>query len=236
MRQHAISFLLAVTAASSYAKDLGVQGNVWPIAERDIRQMLVEQAAEVDWSKVQDDVKESANTYLDNLPKRLMRPPAQTTTVWMDPSIELTSDIQVPVKGPDGSYSWQVLAAKGSRINPLVESRPVTALLFFDGSDPDQLSAVEEVLKTEPGKVVPVETGQGNLRKSVERLGRPVFHANDAMVSRFQVRYLPTLVYPGMEARSLYLGITSFAAPFSAREILAAWPELNQMPATPATR
>lgn len=236
MRQHALALLLAVTAASSVAKDLGVQGNVWPIAERDIRQMMVEQAANVEWSKVEEDVKEGAKAYLDNLPKRRMGPPSQTTTVWMDPSIELSSDIQVPVKGADGSFSWQVLAAKGSRINPLVQSRPVTALLFFDGSDPDQLSAVEQVLKTDPLRIVPVETGQGNLRENNKRLGRPVFHANDAMVSRFQVRYLPTLVYPGVEARSLYLGITSFAAPYSAREILAAWPELTQLPAEPAKR
>jgi conjugal transfer pilus assembly protein TraW len=173
---------------------------------------------------------------LDNLPKRRMAPVEATRTDWLDPSIELTSDIQVPVKGADGSFAWQVLAARGTRVNPLAQLRPVTAMLFFDGADPAQLAAVEAVLKAEPMRVVPVEAGRGSLRESNERLARPVFHANDAMMGRFQIRHLPALVYPGMADRALFLGITSFAAPFSPREILSAWPELTQLPPLSETR
>jgi conjugal transfer pilus assembly protein TraW len=236
LRYILIPLALACASVSVYAKDLGVQGTVWPIVERDIRQMMVEQAANVEWSKVQGEIADSGRAYLDNLPKRRMTSVESTSTVWLDPSIELTSDIQVPVKGADGSFSWQVLAAKGTRVNPLAQTRPLTALLFFDGADPAQLSAVAAVLKTEPLRVVPVEAGRGSMRDNNERLARPVFHANDAMMGRFQVRSLPTLVYPGMADRALFLGVTSFAAPFSPREMLSAWPELTQLPATSETR
>lgn len=236
MRTPLISALLALAAAGSFAKDLGVQGTVYPIVERDIRQMMVEQAAQVEWDKVQEEVQAGAKAYLDNLPKRALPPAAQTQTVWMDPSIVLTSDIQVPVKGPDGTFKWQVLAAKGTRVNPLEQNRPVTAMLFFDGSDPDQLAAVAKVLEAEPMRITPVEAGKGSVRESHEKLARPVFHANDAMVSRFQLRHLPSLVYPGSGARSLYLGITSFAAPYLPSEILAAWPDIAPRSITSGTR
>jgi len=225
-----------LSVATVSAKDLGVHGATFPILERDIRQAMIEQAAQVEWDKVQEDVRESGRVYLDNLPKRRLPTAAQDQVVWLDPSIELGSDIQVPVKQPDGTFSWQVLASKGTRVNPLETTRPVTALLFFDGSDPDQFAAVQEVLRREPLRVVPVEAGQGSVRTGTETFARPVFHANDAMVARFQVRYLPSIVFPGTGDRSLFLGIASFAAPYVPAEILAAWPELplNQPTSTGA--
>lgn len=237
MRTFLITCLVAATCSGLGAKDLGVQGNVFPIVERDIREMLAAQAAGVDWSVKQDEIQESAKRYLDDLPKRVLSVVDKTTTVWFDPSIVLTSDIQVPVKGADGEYTWQVLAAKGSRVNPLEQNRPVTAMFFFDGSDPDQLKLVEQVLMQETLRVVPVEAGRGSVRESHERLARPIFHANDAMVNRFQVRHLPTLVYPGSGQYRLNLGITSFARPFNAAEVLASWPDLGKpLAAQPTSR
>lgn len=227
MRTFLISLALCTSAATALAKDMGVQGTVWPIVERDIRQLMIEQAAEVEWSKVQEDVKEGAQKYLDNLPKRRLAVVDQTRTDWMDPSVVLTSDIQAPVKQADGSFAWQVLAPKGARVNPLIHMRPVTAMLFFDGADAEQVALVEEALKLEPQRLVPVEAGMGSVRESHERFKRPVFHGNDSLVNRFQVRHLPALVYPGYGERALYLGITSFGRPFSPQEVLSAWPELT---------
>lgn len=237
MRSLLITCFIAAACSSLSAKDLGVQGSVFPIVERDIREMLSAQAAGVDWSSKQAEIAESAKRYLDDLPKRVLPVVDKTSTVWFDPSIVLTSDIQVPVKGADGQYTWQVLAAKGSRVNPLEQNRPVTAMFFFDGSDPDQLKLLEQVVAQESTRIVPVEAGRGSVRESHEKLARPVFHANDAMVNRFQVRYLPTLVYPGSGQYRLNLGITSFARPFNAAEVLASWPDLGKpLAAQPASR
>lgn len=227
---------LATAAGIACAKDYGVQGNIWPIAEVDIRQLLVEDAARVDWSKPQQQVKESAERYLDNLPKRQLPVAERTETAWFDPSIVLTSDIQAPVKQPNGSYAWQVLHPKGTRVNPLEKYRPVTAMLFVDGSQEDQLKLVQQVLAREQNRIVVVEAGAGSIQTMNETLKRPVFYANDALINRFQVRYLPSLVYPGEGAQQLYIGVTAFAAPYDAEQVVQAWPALRPAASQPSAR
>jgi len=228
-------FALLIAASAPFAKDYGVQGNLWPITEVDVRQLIIGQAANVDWSKPQAQLKESAKNYLENLPKRRL-PLAETTeTTWFDPSIVLTSDIQVPVKQPDGSYVWTLMYPKGTRVNPLEKYRPVTAMLFFDGSQEDQVKMVQEVLLKEPNRIIVVEAGGGDLKALNETLKRPVFYGHDALINRFQVKYLPTLVYAGEGAEQNYLGITSFAAPFDANQVVQSWPALRPTPSSTPT-
>jgi conjugal transfer pilus assembly protein TraW len=221
---------LGLLAGNSFAKDLGVQGTLWPILEVDMRKLMVEDAAKTDWTPAQEAVKDSAKSYLANLPKRRFESPDVTQTLWVDPSIVLESDIQAPVKQANGAYAWKVLAAKGTLLNPLEKFRPVTAFLVFDGADEKQLALVKEVLAKENTRIVPVEAGSGDLSKTNESLRRPVFYASDAMLSRFKVRYLPSLVYPGFGPRELYLGTTSYALPYRADEVLATWPSLGFAP------
>jgi conjugal transfer pilus assembly protein TraW len=216
-------FLLAV-GLPAYALDLGVQGTVWPIIEEDIRAQLVAAVAKTDWAPVQDEVKKSAESYLERLPKRKLPVSEKTQTSWFDPSIELTSDIQAPVKDEASSYQWTVLFPKGPRVNPLKNYRPVTAMLFFDGSDEQQVAFVEQVLREEPNRIIPVEAGSGDLNTLNTRLDRPVFYGNEAIINRFGVKYLPTLMYPGQEANQLLIGLTSYGLPFNPAEVSAVWP------------
>lgn len=222
-----LPLVIALACSGASAVDLGVQGNVWTIVERDIRQMMVEDAAGVDWSGVQDQVKESAKTYLDRLPKRQLPRVESTYTAWVDPSIELTEDIQVPVEQADGSYAWQVLAAKGTRVNPLHTARPVIAMFFYDGADPEQLEFMKALAQREPNRIMMVETGSGSVKDASDAVSLPVYHANDAMLSRFQIRYLPSLLYPGTGEKSDYLGVTTYGAPYKVEEVLSTWEDFG---------
>ena len=224
MKNAVVTFAALSLLTCATAKDLGVAGTTFPIIERDVRQMLVEDATKVDWSQAQDDLKNSAKTFVTNLPKRQYQSVARTQTVWIDPSVVLSSDIQVPVQQADGTYSWKVLAPKGSRVNPLEKFRPVTAFLFFDGSVPSQVELVRQVLAKDATRYVPVEAGQGDVSENNKALRRATFYASDAMLSRFQVQYLPSLVYPGSGQKELFLGNTSFALPYKWQEVVAACP------------
>lgn len=230
MKKILLGFTLAAAASVGFAKDYGVQGNQWPVTEVDVRQLLVASAADVDWSKPQAQIKESANRFLENLPKRQLPLAERTQTAWFDPSIVLTSDIQVPVKQPDGTYAWQVLYPKGTRVNPLEKYRPVTAMLFFDGSQEDQVKFVQQVLAKEPNRIMIIEAGAGDLKKMNETFKRPVFYAQDALINRFQVKYLPSLVHSGEGAQQLFIGVTSFGMPFDANQAIQAWPALTPAP------
>lgn len=237
MRLRLLTFLaFSAVALTVTAKDMGVAGTTWPIIELDIRQLLIEDAARTNWGPVQEEMESSAKRYVDNLPKRQFTSPQATLTDWIDPSVVLSSDIQVPVKQPDGRYSWKVLAAKGTKVNPLEKIRPVTAFLLFDGADERQVKLVKAVLAKEPERIVPVEAGAGKLTETNEALGRPTFFANDAMLARFRIRYLPSLVYPGFGPRELYLGNTSYPLPYSVDEVLTTWPTLGYQSTPPTLR
>lgn len=222
-----ISVLLATVAVATQAKDLGVQGTVWPILEQDMREYVVISASKTDWDAVNQRLKEKTAEFPDTLKKRVWPAVGATSTVWMDPSIELTEDIQAPVKGPDGKLSWQVMIPKGTKANPLSKVRPTSALLFFDGADPVQVDLVRDALRAFPGKVQPIESGRGSVRQVSEALGAPIFHASDEAIQRFQVRGVPTLVYPGAGERSLFLGNTVFVAPYDTQTLRATWPEFD---------
>jgi conjugal transfer pilus assembly protein TraW len=226
----ALLFLLLVAASSSNAKDFGVAGKVWPITEVDIRRLLVEDAAKVDWTKPQKELQDNAEKYVDNLPKRRLGSPDKTETRWVDPSVVLSSDIQAPVKQADGSIVWQILVPKGTKVNPLEKFRPATAFLLFDGADPAQLKLVREVLAQENTRIIPVEAGAGNVTANNDALRRNTYYANDTMLARFQVRYLPSLVYPGFGPREYYLGTTSYGIPYKVDEVLQTWPSLGFTP------
>lgn len=218
---------LSVVCSVASAKDYGVQANVWPITEVDIRQLLVESASRVDWQKTNETVRDAGKNYLSNLPKRQLPEVAADQTVYFDPSIVLTSDIQAPIKQKDGSYKWEIFAAKGTKVNPLEKYRPVSAFLVFDGSQEEQREMVRQVLALEPNRIVPVEAGSGDLKELSQGFQRPVFYANDAMMSRFQIKYLPSLVFPGSGANEMRIGVSSFAQPFNAAAVLNSWTALR---------
>lgn len=227
MKKLLIGITLAAIASVALAKDYGVQGNQWPVTELDMRMMLITEAAGKDWSKYNGEVKDSAEHYLDNLPKRTLPIAERTHTVWFDPSIELSSDIQVPAKQANGNFAWNVMYPKGTRVNPLKTNRPLTAMLFFDGSQQDQVKFVEDLLVKEPNRIQVVEAGSGSVQQLNTKLKRPVFYANDALISRFQIKELPTLLYAGDGEHELFLGITSFGMPYDVNQAMQAWAPLR---------
>lgn len=214
----------AVLSPLAVAKDLGTQAQVWEIAEQDFREVVLSEAARVDWSKKNQELKDNAQSYTANLPKRNFSEATKTETKYIDPSIQLTSDIKIPVKGSDGNYSWQVYYKKGQSLNPLTKLRPPNALFFFDGRSPEQVALAKELTSSPLSRVVPLEASGENFSDVVKDFGRPVFYAFDAQIQRFAIDRLPALVYPGSGQYSLYLATTVFAKPYRVDQIRAYWP------------
>lgn len=217
---------VVLSAQVAVAKDFGVEGKTWPIVEIDMRALMAESASKVDWSKVQNKLAGSGKQYLSNLPQHDLTEVSHTKTVWFDPSITLTADIKVPVKQSNGTYVWGVLYKKGTVVNPLATVRPVTAMFFFDGRDKAQVNLLKAVLKLQPLKIVPVEAGHGGIDKLAKQTDRPIFYASQQLLQRFNIKHLPTLLYPGSGSKALYLGETTYAKPYSASEVLKTWPYL----------
>lgn len=227
MKKQLFGLLLVSCSVWAVAKDLGVQGQVWNIVERDMRELMMESAAKADWDKVQQETKNNAEQYLNRLPKRVLPTVARDSLRWIDPSIVVPQDIQAPVKQANGQLAWQVIVPKGRKVNPLEHVRPTTALFFYDGGDKAQLELVRALSRSVPDYFMFIESGRGEIKEASNLLGRPVFHANDALLARFEVSNLPTMVYPGNGAQTGLLGVAAFAAPYREQAVRVLWPSFS---------
>lgn len=213
-----IPALLAACVCAAQAKDLGVQGTVFPIVELDMRQLMREELEKADISRVQEEVKASAKRYIANLPKRSLPAVETTKTSFIDLSVTLSSAIQVPVKQPDGSWQWKVMYPAGTKVNPLDGHRPTKAMLFIDGSEPDQIQLAKRVLALAGSRVHVVEAGQGNLEEDNKALDIGTFYGDDRLLARFQVTALPSLLYAAEGVNKAYMALTAFGRPFKAED------------------
>jgi conjugal transfer pilus assembly protein TraW len=220
----ATSLLLTVPAQGV---DLGVQGSTWPIIEVDIRELLVQSAARVDWGSVREEVSRSASRYLDNLPRRVTSTVSQTHTRWLDPSFSLDQDIRAPVQDGHGEWHWQVLYQKGMHFNPLSVQRPHNAMFFFDGSVPDQVTVAAQLVSRHPAQLMLVEASGINPEPIAKKLHTPIYTTTAGLAKRFQIQATPALLFPGDGPQVLLLGLTEFAPPYSAKQVEQAWSVLR---------
>ena len=220
--------LVLLAPSAVRATNLGVQGKTWPIIEIDMRKFLAEQAARVNWSHVDNRLRNSAEHYLENLPKRDIPTIGSTTTRWIDPSIILSHNILAPRQNKKGQWYWAVLYPAGMRFNPLSVDRPTQAMLFFDSASRAQRAFVRAALEKYPDRLMPVDVDGNDPQPLTKSWGRPVFEATNAMLARFPVFAVPALLYPGSGPERLRLGMTAFGPPYSVSQLAAAWTELAQ--------
>lgn len=218
-----IPSLLLIGQSVALCKDFGIQGNVWPIVEHDIRQDIIESANQVDWKKAQSELKENAVSFSKRLPKRAFSVSEEWKTVWMDPSIELVDDIRAPMRNDKGDLEWKILYPKGTRVNPLDTNRPVTAMFFFNGNDPEQVEFLKDLIAKNPHKILPIEAGEGNVEESAKEFKIPVFYAQDFSINKFNITNLPALVYPGDAPHQNFIGTTFFPKPFKSEQVMSIW-------------
>ncbi len=119
------------------AKDLGVRGTVWPVAEPDLLAQVEARLRAMEASGELDRMRGEA---LAAARRRVEAPgrvegivPARVHRTWLfDPSIEVERDI----RAADGT----LIAARGTRLNPLDAHGLARDLLFIDGGRPVEVS------------------------------------------------------------------------------------------------
>lgn len=227
--------LLFFNTALAGAVDLGVHGTVWQIVERDMREVMAEELAKVDVSAINAELVKSAETFFERLPQAGLPRAEETRTRWVDPSIELQSEIKAPFKREDGEWEWRVLHPAGTRVNPLEHVQPPDRMLFFNAESEEETKFVREVLKLHPVDVTPVATG-GNIKPLTESLDRPVYFAKDDLLSRFAVKATPSMVGTGKGVLALYLAVTEIKLPAKPDIVRKAWYGLTQEEAAAINR
>lgn len=123
--------VLVAVGPPAVAKDLGVRGETWPIAEPDLLEQIETRLAALELSgetaRFKREAVARARAHVEAPPRVAGVVPATEPRSWLfDPSIVVERD----VAAPDGT----VIAAAGTRVNPLL-ARPLSRdVLFVDGA------------------------------------------------------------------------------------------------------
>ncbi len=197
-----LAALLAGMTSAASAKDLGVRGATWPVAEPDLLEeveaRLVEMQRSGELARLEDEARSRARRTLEEPdPVPGIVPARDHRSRSFDPSIAVARDIRTP----DGV----LIAAAGTRVNPL-ERLPLTSdLIFVDGRRPAEIAWA--LAHERPVKIVLLAGRPLDLMRAHRR---PFFFdAGGRIAARFAIAATPTLV----EQVGVRLRITEFPIP-----------------------
>ena len=189
--KHVAAMLLAAGLAALpvpvSAKDLGVRGATWPVAEPDLLEQIEARLIEMERSgaltRLEGEARANARRNLEE-PEPLpgIAPATRERSRLWDPAITVARDIRTS----DGT----LIAAAGIRVNPLERIVLARDLLFVDGR---RAAEIAWALKHDrPAKIVLLA---GRPLELMRQHGRPFyFDQGGRLTARFGVSLTPVLV------------------------------------------
>jgi len=192
MKRAAAMMLAAVIAAHPVAaKDLGVRGATWPVAEPDLLEQIEARLLQMhrsgELARLENEARTRARRQLEEPePVPGIEPAREERSRPFDPAITVAQDIRTE----DGT----LIAAAGTRIDPL-ERLPLTRdLIFVDGRREAEIAwALERMMSGDrPAKIVLLA---GRPLDLMRRHRRPFFFdTGGQLAARFGIAATPTLV------------------------------------------
>ncbi len=182
-----VSLSFVVTAPETWAKDLGVRGATWPVAEPDllveIETRLIELQRTGELARLEEEARSRARRSLEEPePVPGISPARDRRSRPFDPSIAVAQDIRTP----DGT----LIAAAGTRVNPLKHLPLTRDLIFVDGRRETEIAWA--LGHDRPGKIVLLAGCPLDLMR---RHRRPFFFdTGGRLAARFGIAATPTLV------------------------------------------
>jgi conjugal transfer pilus assembly protein TraW len=169
----------------AFAIDLGVVGKTYPIAERDASEELKERVRSVNWQKLlAENGIERMKKYKPDTVKSLPR--ATEDSVRMV-SMDYTLEFDIT----DGKGN--IIYPKGYTFNPLDFMTYTRTVVVLNGADRDQVEWFKKSPYYKKSNVM-VLIADGNYYDLSGELGQPVYFAHEKIVSRLQLRHVPSIV------------------------------------------
>ena len=177
--------------SAASAKDLGVRGATWPVAEPDllerIEARLIDMERSGELARLEEEARADARRKLEE-PEPLpgIAPAKEERTRLFDPAITVARDIRTP--------GGVLIAAAGTRVNPLERMTLARDLLFVDGRREAEIAWAldHEGISGRPAKIVLLA---GRPLDLMRRHGRPFFFDQGGrLAARFKITATPSLV------------------------------------------
>ena len=172
---------------AALAKDLGVRGATWPVAEPDLLAQIEARLGEMERSgelaRLEDEARERARRRMEDPdPLPSIAPAREEHSRLWDPAITVARDIRTS----DGV----LIAAAGTRVNPLERMTLARDLLFVDGRREAEIAWA--LAHERPSKIVLLA---GRPLELMRQHRRPFFFDQGGrLAARFGLRLTPSLV------------------------------------------
>ena len=184
----ALAVVLALASpAVATAKDLGVRGMTWAVAEPDLLEQIESRLLEMERSgelaRLEQEARANARRKLEEPdPVPGIAPAMRERVRLWDPAITVARDIRTP----DGT----LIAAAGTRVNPLERTTLARDLLFVDGRREAEIAWA--LAHERPSKIVLLA---GRPLDLIRRHRRPFFFdTGGRLAARFGIGLTPSLV------------------------------------------
>lgn len=192
MRKCAVLSLLALLcfafSATSSAKDLGVFGAVYDIAEKDALQEIEERAKEANVNRMvnRGDLAKKVGYYTPEDLKGIKLQPARKERTFL---VDMTYTLDRDIADEKGS----VVYPKGYTFNPLDYITYPGTLVILDGNSPTQVAWFKgsEYSKNLKAKLLITDGSYSELSKALKR---PVFFVSQTIVDAFRIEALPSVI------------------------------------------
>lgn len=183
--------MLVLQTSFTLAKNLGMIGPLYPIAETDFLQWIhmrlqekIQSGEFENWQVKQiQAIKNSADR---PAPVIGLTPTMQTRSWLYNPTLTLTHNLL------DAQGRVRMLA--GTRLNPLDQITWTKTLLFYDGDDPAQMAWAKKMNQQLKGQVLLILT-EGSISFQTQQLKQRVyFDQGGHLVQRFGITHVPASV------------------------------------------
>lgn len=181
------------------AADLGTWGDLWPVREQDMLQLITQRLQKLQttgkWDQTMDEFKQRV---IENsqrpAPVEGIKRAEKYEQRWFDPSIRLTEDLK--------DNKGRVFARKGDVVNPLKTVPFVQTLYFINGDDADQIAWMKrQVPETLMSKIILV---RGSVPETSAVLdSRIYFDQNGVLSQRFGLTMVPARITPAPSGERL---------------------------------
>ncbi|OPY70751.1 MAG: hypothetical protein A4E57_00368 [Syntrophorhabdaceae bacterium PtaU1.Bin034] len=170
------------------AKDLGVFGAVYDIAEKDALKEIEEKAREVDISRIinRGYLARRIRNYTPGDLKDAKLPPARKERTFL---VDMTYTLDRDITDEKGNLIYP----KGYTFNPLNYVAYPGVIVILDGKSSVQVAWFKYSEYSKDLKVKLLVT-DGSYVELSESLKRPVFYAGRAMIEVFQIKAVPSVV------------------------------------------
>lgn len=187
-----IGYYVLMCPQSILAGDLGTIGTTYPIIETDFVVMAQKKVQEKltgnDIHRWQVQQQESVRVAADRpSPVEGLHPTIQNRHWFWDPLFVIPRDVR--------SANGVIVLKAGSRFNPLEKIRLKSALIFFDGDDPEQVAWAKKRNQAFKGRVTLILIN-GSLHETLSQFPhKHVYFDQDGLIThKLQITQIPAIV------------------------------------------